>query len=1046
MTYSENQSQVLRTLKDLADEKLLKTKDEILKSVEGVKKEGNIALESLITQLSCLAEASRDQKILCILNSLDFETRQSRQSDISGTEQRTFEWIFQDYHGPTNQRVGFREWLRSGNDIYWISGKAGSGKSVLMNYIAHEQFTQDMLQSWAGTTRLVVAKHFFWNAGAPMQKSQQGLLQSLLREMCGQCLELVPIVCPFRWKRYHEIGATWTRLELLEAFKKLSEQRSLSLKFCFFVDGVDEYDGEDKTDIINVLKSLNASPSVKICLSSRPWNIFVSADIHQRLLLEDHNEYDIQQYVKNKFKEDEQFAILQSGEPRSSDLVDQIVQNAQGVFLWVRIVVNNLLRGMSNGDSLSDLQKRLESLPTTLTAYFQHMFDNIDEFYREETAEILLICLEGIQPLSLLALWFYEQERVTPNYALQANKTPFVRADVVAIFESTRKRLNARGQDLLEIEVDTTTVEDLMYTVRFSHLTVKDFLSKPDMLKKLHSWKSKNFDAKISLCRATLAIVKSINLPPLTDKDVYAWTPVVTNHAGNPVISDSARANRCWNYVSEFFSYAHLIEQDEGRLDDALIDELRSVISSFLVRKGHRQGTFLDYLAWAIDHWACWIDQHDILPLRDARNKSLSPYDRDMTSFFFESAVEANLKNYVAHKLTASPHLISRSFWQRPVLDRALRPSPWTKRTYRVDRDMIDLLLTQRVRPSPLTEPTDRLDPDMIDLLLTRVARPSPCTKPTYRIDPNMIDLLLTRGANPNMTLTLRNTTFGSSPRSTSRKAWTTVWGLFLQSLHDSERAEIRKPPELIQDDFEATKLMIEHGAAADLRPWGISASEDPLKPFGSPMLTPSDIFHEVFPPRNAVFLEQLLKKHRGWVLRQACSWVGRTVLLWFYRDIDILMWSLTLLLSFLFGTFGVIFSIIFPTSLYGLSLVWPATWFTVSGIAPILLPALILSDSIPIPDWLVSCLIGVVPRFILLITFNDSRFGHTLRLLWIGGSAEMAFEDPEEPTPNPTPTVSGLSFTLPHCAAYHYCSLIHSDHGSDNVKQNDNGSDDGHK
>ena len=157
------------TLKDLADKKLLQMKDDILKTLKSVRKEVNAAVQSLVTQLSSLAEASRDQKILCILNSLDFETRQSRQSDISGTEQRTFEWIFHDHHGPTNQHVGFRNWLQVGNDIYWISGKAGSGKSVLMKYIADDSFTQDLLQSWAGTARLIIAKHFFlerWSVNA----------------------------------------------------------------------------------------------------------------------------------------------------------------------------------------------------------------------------------------------------------------------------------------------------------------------------------------------------------------------------------------------------------------------------------------------------------------------------------------------------------------------------------------------------------------------------------------------------------------------------------------------------------------------------------------------------------------------------------------------------------------------------------------------------------------------------------------------------------------------------------------------------------------
>lgn len=352
----------------------------ILKTMQKVRKEGNAAVADLSIQLSSLAEASRDQKTLCILNSLEFETRQSRQSDISDTENRTFEWIFNDHHGPSNQHVGFSKWLQSGNHIYWISGKARSGKSVLMNYIANEPRTQEMLQSWAGKTRLIIAKYFFWNAGALIQKSQQGLLQSLLRETFSQCPELVPIVCPPRWKRYHDISVTWTRLETSEAFRKLGQQRSLNLKFCYFIDGVGEYEGEDYTHIIDVLKDLNASPSIRICLSSRPWNIFISAfgaisirDCYSKIIIET-----TFKNILRTEQRDEHFALLQSRDPRSIDLVNQNVRNTQGVFLWVRIIVSNLLRGLRNDNSLSDLHKRLQSFPTTLTAYFQHISNSIN--------------------------------------------------------------------------------------------------------------------------------------------------------------------------------------------------------------------------------------------------------------------------------------------------------------------------------------------------------------------------------------------------------------------------------------------------------------------------------------------------------------------------------------------------------------------------------------------------------------------------------------------------------------------------------------------
>ena len=911
--FSEQQYLILSTLKDLADEKLLQMKDEIL---DTLKKRANAADGQLSTQLSLLVEDSRAQKNLCIINSLDFETRRSRQSDISDVENQTFDWIFHNHHGPSNQRVGFGKWLQVGNNIYWISGIAGSGKSVLMNYVANEPRTQRLLHCWAGDARLIVAKYFFWNAGAPMQKSQQGLLQSLLRDVFGQCPELVPIVCPSRWKRYYEIGGTWTRLELSEAFRKLSQQQLLHLKFCFFIDGVDEYDGEDYKHIIDVLKNLNSSPSVKICLSSRPWNIFIAAfgtDSDARLLLEDHNGEDIQKYVKKRFESDEQFALLQSRNPRSSDLVGQIVRNAQGVFLWVRIVVSNLLRGLRNDDSLSDLHRRLQSFPTTLTAYFQHMFDSIDDFYREETSEILLISLEGIEPLSLLALWFYEQERLKPDYAMQVQRSALNRTSVVAVFESIHKRINARGQDLLVIEVDTTNLEQLMYTVRFLHRTVKDFLLKPDMLEKLNTWKRKGFEAKATLCKATVAIVKS--LPISTD------------------IDSVANANRCWNHISDFFAYAQSIEDDSGTLDDSLVDELQRVVSTFR-KQGKKHSIWSDFL-WVLDHWACWVNKNDMRPVKDTLFEYLWHHDRDMSSFFFALAVEANLKRYIEHKLEKDPRLIHRSFLQRPILDRSLRP------------------------------PSSRWR--------------------TGRIDPDMIHLLLTKGANPNEALTVFNGQRAWTAdliQYTSERAWTTTWALFLERLHEAKISKTNKSPDLVQAELKATKFMIENGAAADVRPWRILALQ---KPCGDPTLRPSDIFKEVFPHRDAVHLDQLLRRHRPWAFRRVYSWVSRTVLLWFYRDIYVVVWSLKTLYPMFFNqTFGVILPMVMiPAVGYFSWLIWPFTSSIVLSIiprtAPILLLALILSDWIPILDGLLR-LNNFLVRRTFLLSWQDDKSDKSLR------------------------------------------------------------------
>ena len=373
---------MLSMVRDLGDDKLLRLKTEIVDKIEDAKYYSDQAVASVSQQISSLAEASQDQKVIRILRSLDFVSRRSRQSAIDEIEARTFNWLFDDH-----QRSGFKHWLRRGDNIYWISGKAGSGKSVLMNYIASEPRTREFLRPWAGTKKLVIAKYFFWNSGASMQKSQEGLMQSLLYEVCCQCPELIPLICP-RWSRFHDIDAAWSRSELIETFRNLRLNPKIlsDVKLCFFIDGVDEYGGENLQDIIDVLQGLNASPSLKICLSSRPWNLLISAfgiNPNQALLLEDHNGGDIEEYVRNRFERGEKVAPFQLRGPDVRYVVDYIVHNAQGIFLWVKIVANNLLRRLSNGDSFSDLDKRLKSFPTNLTAYFQHMLDDIDDFIKK---------------------------------------------------------------------------------------------------------------------------------------------------------------------------------------------------------------------------------------------------------------------------------------------------------------------------------------------------------------------------------------------------------------------------------------------------------------------------------------------------------------------------------------------------------------------------------------------------------------------------------------------------------------------------------------
>ncbi|KAL9619539.1 MAG: hypothetical protein Q9160_005815, partial [Pyrenula sp. 1 TL-2023] len=71
------------------------------------------------------------------LESLRFEDINIRSNEISETSPKTFEWIF-DTTEDANPWDNFSRWLQDGKTIYWVSGKAGSGKSTLMKFIAND--------------------------------------------------------------------------------------------------------------------------------------------------------------------------------------------------------------------------------------------------------------------------------------------------------------------------------------------------------------------------------------------------------------------------------------------------------------------------------------------------------------------------------------------------------------------------------------------------------------------------------------------------------------------------------------------------------------------------------------------------------------------------------------------------------------------------------------------------------------------------------------------------------------------------------------------
>lgn len=586
--------------------------DELRKGIQSVLEgQGRLQKQSdyLLTSLASLAEeAKRVDYGQRILYSLRYEQMRARQNAVAESYADTYEWIFdadqQSKFYPRDCQNSFVNWLRSGGGIYWVSGKAGSGKSTLMKFLCGHESTRSILMEWVGNADLVVAEHFFWLAGYALQKSELGLLRRLCFDVFRQCPDLMPIVCKEIWhspKGPDDDSESWTLASLyiiLDRVKKqLLQSGGRAVRFCFFIDGLDEYKGEHR-DLLNILCKLSSSPDIKICVSSRPWNTIqnvLGRDPCQMLTLQDLTRNDIHTYVKGHLEVDEHFVHMASQGTSCDEIITEITEKAQGVFLWVFLVVKLMLRGLENGDSLNDLQRRLKQLPPDLETYFQQMFDTLDEFYEERTAQTFLVCLAAEAPLPLLGFAALESRDLLA--ARMCGKEHVNLVDVLSLQAQLKKRINASCRDLVEVHAESNdTMLNPTYVVDFLHRTVRDFLHATETVHLLQARAGDEFHPVTARCDISLATARR------------------TQHLRSGA---AARLRYFGDQVLCLVHYAHRLEAEEHKTPAETLDHLRE----YMVESTHawaqallaRSESRCNDLLSKFDLFVCFCAMHNLV-------------------------------------------------------------------------------------------------------------------------------------------------------------------------------------------------------------------------------------------------------------------------------------------------------------------------------------------------------------------------------------------------------------------------------------------------
>lgn len=534
-----------------------------------------------------------------------------------------------------------------------------------MNFACDHPQTLRALSSWAGARKVVTANYFFWNSGKPMQRSQQGLLQSILCQILRSEPELISKIGLRRTAQ-----EPWSISELRDVFHEIEHVTLTSTKLCFFIDGLDEYDGPEE-EILAVLQKLTQSPHVKICASSRPWPAFEHAlkKSGHVLIVQEFTKSDMREYVRGMLEESPAFQELKMNHPeRSQNLVSEIVTRAKGVWLWVYLVVRDLSRDVTNQEDFDFLEKRLDAIPDQLEKYFAEIMGRIEMIYKPEMAEIFLTAVASVRPLPLYAFSFLSGvERKDLGSVTDSELR--LKSDALRIKVKTRCR------DLLTIQFEPDEKFFFRLSVDFLHRTVRDFLRKNYQIT-LHQEAPPGFDERAALCSMMVGLLRSY--------------PTRGFRQGN--------FNHLIGIVDEFLYYAYDLELfDLAEAQFELLDEIDAVMSAFALR------------AKVGGHWT---------QVRDAPRPTKYQKFYDHHPSFLCLVVQSRLRHYADHILAKEPHKIRKL--GRPLLDYALRPRRITPITlpYHADReitsidvDLISTLLVKGADPNEKIRIYDQLTP-----------------------------------------------------------------------------------------------------------------------------------------------------------------------------------------------------------------------------------------------------------------------------------------------------------------------------------------------
>ena len=228
--------------------------------------------------------------------------------------------------------------------------------------------------------RQIVASFYYSYREGEQQTSHSNMLRSVLYDILNQNEEFFFHFQPYYRKAAQGDGhPKWSYKSLKGILLSLTQNHPVSERLYLIADAMDESDGGERIDVLKFLRELCAARGpciVKVFVASRPVTGLYghSPKGCKMIRLQDVNSSDISKFAESFLGSPE--LDLRPGIAQSATAY--ITENAQGVFVWVQLVRDELHKYAREGYTNKQIFAFLKSLPKELGGVYESILERLE--------------------------------------------------------------------------------------------------------------------------------------------------------------------------------------------------------------------------------------------------------------------------------------------------------------------------------------------------------------------------------------------------------------------------------------------------------------------------------------------------------------------------------------------------------------------------------------------------------------------------------------------------------------------------------------------